>query len=305
MHYLRFYAKKVNCSVIMAPKIQSINIHALLQDQHRLAGVSSVDAQLPANLQAILNPLFGDVFSVLFTTNKPSEMTGPAFVFLLTLSDDILELEETKDGKRRLFKLMFGSRFLSVNKRRAMGDDFKLFADRLKVLGVHLQGSTYPFWAKFLKNGDAETVAFQPVQDSEKLSRTTAVALLQLAQKIGRPGVVDRTPSTTENSVCTQLAEVKDLMLAILETAQQVIITNSELVKNTQTRVYTFSITAKYATFVERSLVMQNTWELDLITMKSTLNKAPFSANSADWLSMKIDAVAQDVLANRAEMYRK
>jgi hypothetical protein len=50
---------------------------------------------------------------------------------------------------------------------------------------------------------------------------------------------------------------------------------------------------------------MQNKWELDLISMKSTLNEVAFEANSAEWLSMKIDSVAQDILANRAEMYRK
>ena len=161
------------------------------------------------------------------------------------------------------------------------------------------------FWAKFLKEAEDVAEKFQPVQNSDALSHKAAGMLLQLAQKISRPSPRERQSPTTENAVLAQLAEVKALILSILETAQHVIITNSEIVKNNQKTVYTFSITANYAIFIERSSVMQNKWEFDLISMKSTLNKIPFASNSAEWLSMKIEAIAQDIVANRAEMYRK
>jgi hypothetical protein len=291
----------------MEPKIQSINIHDLLHAENRSAGQTAVNAavQLPSGLQWLVTPLLEDTFSILLTTNKYPGISDAAFVFLLKISDGFLELEEKKEGKRRLFKLIFGSSFLSVNQRRAMGDDFKLFADRLKILGVHLQGKPYKFWAKFLKEAEGVAEKFQPVQNSEVLSHKTAGALLQLAQKIARPSPVERPPVTTGCASLTQLEEIKEMLLSILDTAQQVVLTNSEIVKNKQKTVYTFTITAKHATFLERSSVMQNKWELDLISMKSTLNEVAFEANSAEWLSMKIDSVAQDILANRAEMYRK
>ena len=290
----------------MEPQIQSINIHALVHSQSGMVGTTAIpslaSAQLPAGLQSIVKPLLEESFSALLTTNKQPSVTEPSFVFLLKISGDILELEEKKDGKSRIFKLIFRSSFLSINQRRAMGDDFKLFSERLKILGLHLQKKSYKFWAKFLKEAEGAEVKFQPVEQSEALSNKTAGSLLQLAQKVALP---ETPPSKTEGATLTQLEEIKEMLLSMLETYQQVIITNSELVKNDQKSVYTFTITAKYASFVERSSVMQNKWELDLISMKSTLNQAAFQVNSADWLSKKIESMAQDLLANRAEMYRK
>lgn len=306
---LRFYSKKVNCTGYMEPKIKSINIHALFHNESRGSGPgvaqASTTTQLPAGLKAIIKSLLEDYFSVLLTTNKQPEMTESAFVFLVKISEDIFELEEKKEGKRRLFKLILGSNFLSINQRRAMGDDFKLFSERLKILGIQLQRKPYKFWAKFLKDADGVEEKFQPVQNSDLLSQKTAGALLQLAQKIARPSPIESPSAATGNATLTQLEAIKEILLSILETARKVVITNSGMVKNNQKSVYTFSITAHHAIFTERSSVMQNKWELDLISMKSTLNQVPFSANSANWLSMKIDSVAQDILANRAEMYRK
>jgi hypothetical protein len=288
---------------MMADKLQSINIHALLQTQNRLMSQPAI--QCPSGLQSLVTPLLGDTFSILLTTNKQQGMTTSDFVFLLKISEDILELEEKKAGKQRLFKMLFGSSFLSINQRRAMGDDFKVFADRLKILGIQLQKKPYKFWATFLKDDEGVEAKFQPVQNSDLLSQKTAGALLQLAQKMGRPSPIERVVSTTDNDVLRQLTEVKSLLLSILETSQKVIITNSEIVKNHQKMIYTFSITNKYATFLEKSSVMQNKWELDLVSMKSILNQMPFEANSASWLSMRIESVAQDIVAKKAEMYRK
>ncbi|NBV82901.1 hypothetical protein EBR57_02110 [bacterium] len=286
-------------------KIQSINIHALLQDQARLSGTPVLNRPLPTGLQSLVTPLLGGNYLILLTTNKAPEISESAFIFLLKISDDTLELEEKKEGKRRLFKLVFGSSFLSVNQRRAMGDDFKLFADRLKIIGVHLQEKPYKFWAKFLNNAHDAENKLQLVENSDLLSNKTSGVLIQLAQKIGRRSAGERASSTIAPVTLPELDLVKEMLFSILGSAQQVIITNSELVKNQDKTVYTFTITRQYARFLEKNAVIRNEWEIDFVGMKSILNQADFTASSADWLSRKLDSIAQDISANRAEMYSK
>lgn len=290
----------------MIPQIQSINIHELVQHQRILSSAPITHTTpldtLPSGLESLVTPLLNDTYSSLKTTNEQPPLKKPSLIFILKISKDILELEEKKEGKTRIFKLIFGSRFLSINQRRAMEGDFKHFSERLKLLGLHLQKKTYTFWTTLLK--DVE-LTFQPMQNSAALSKKTAGTLLQLAQKITRTLVKSPPPATTENDNITHLQEVKEIVLSTLGTAQKIIFTNSELVKNNQNTVYTFTITASYATFVEESPVMKNKWELDLINLKSTLNQEKFNANSALWLTMKIDSIFQDLLSKKAEMYKK
>ena len=293
----------------MEPQIKSINIHALIQQQGWRIGAPDTPQNpqlptVPTGLLAFIKPLLEQSFSALLTTNKQPDVPDPSFVFVLKISEEVLELEETKEGRSRIFKLIFGTSCLSLNQRRAMSDDFKVFAERLKILGIHLQKKTCRFWAKGLHPGEvASTEKFRPVKDSEGLSHKTAGSLLQLAQKISIPTPLEKSSST--ESALTQLEEIKGMLLDILETSARVVITNSELVKNNDKSIYTFTITAKYANFVERSSVMQNKWELDMVTMQSTLNQQAFQANSADWLSKKIESIAQDLIALRAEIYKK
>jgi hypothetical protein len=306
------------------PNVTSIDINRLIAQGHykSFATVQPTPLPtLPSDIQKLFLPFFKGGAEIRLTTNFSQEQDPNSLTFLLKFSKETFELHEEKQSKTRRFELNLVHTFLKFNQRRAMNDDFQIFANRLKVLGVMLQKMPLLWWTKFETPPDSQpsltlklpkeldvpdkTAYIACEEESKMLSAEAAPILLKLSRLLSQPPSPQQATATQTKDLSADLEVIKNHLLDILsDSMQQTVITNSERIDPNLNTLYTLTISPQKTTFVEKSATLKNSVDFDMKTLDITLNEVAFTAATLEWFIQKLEKIGQDLDSNRADMYK-
>ncbi len=306
----------------------SIDINRLIsqekyQSHTAAAQVVSPIPSFPPELSRLFFPLFDEQTLVRLTTNFSPGKSSDSLVFVLKFEKNSFILEEEKQSRTRAFKLDVQKSFLTINNRRALSEDFQLYTDRLKLLGVMMQKLPLIWWSKSTtQSTDSGGIKLElphaldfPEKEgfvssaslSEKLSAEAAELLLKISRvlSIKKTAVSNPTSMENEGMLIPALENLRDQLKTILpDSLTKAVITNAKKINLNLQTLFCLSVTEDKTSYIEKSTAQKNHFELNMVKLDATLNKQPLSRRTLEWFVQKLRQAGQDLATGKAEMYK-